>query len=440
MRILFVIHGFLPFSSTGVETYTYTLAKALSRKNDVLVYTARFDPLKKKYSDFDYTYSGIKVRGFYYDSVYKNLSETYRDRKLDEKFAEIVREFRPDIVHFQHLIFHSAGYTETTSDLKIPSLLTLHDFYYFCPNLGQRLFLGRYRCRNKIPLKCAICYRTSKLNISPVDTKIYKQTEGNFLFERIRDSLPHLSYLVKGLRLLRIHPTPDEMLEREREMLKFLGRINLLISPSLYYKNFYEGYTGHSNIIHLDYGFEKAGKYRKKKKQSSKLRLGFAGTISRHKGVHLLIELAERLKDSVRILIWGNDKNDLILAKRLKSQRNIEFRGEFGPEDKGRIYGEIDYLVVPSVWEENSPLVIHEALLYGTPVIASRRGGNPELIREGRNGFLFDPDERDSLTNLIKKILQEKIRIEKPDSSVVMNISRHREVIERLYANLLSNK
>ncbi|MCX7945047.1 MAG: glycosyltransferase [Deltaproteobacteria bacterium] len=440
MKILFVVHGFLPFSSTGVENYTFTLAKELKKRHDVLIYTARFDPLKEKYSDFSYQYNGVNVVGFFHDSTYKNFSETYSSEIADKKFNELVERFKPEIVHFQHLIFHSVGYVKALQKRDIPSVLTVHDFYYYCPNLGQRLFLGRFSCKNKTPIKCAICFRTAKTNITAIDKAIYKSSKRIDFLSKISSAFPELSLLIKWLRILRIHPTVDEIILREREMFSFLGKMNLIISPSIHYKNFYYRISGHQNIVYLDYGFEKRRQKSRLSHQYNVLTLGFIGTISRHKGAHLLVELAREMGDQIRIIVWGNDKNDLILSRKLKSLTNVEYRGVFKPEEKGKIYKEIDYLLVPSIWEENSPLVIHESILYRTPIIASAMGGNKELIIEGKNGFLFDPNKRGALIDLIKKILKERVQIKIDDDSVVMDISTHATTIEMLYNSLKKSR
>ncbi|MCX7957723.1 MAG: glycosyltransferase [Deltaproteobacteria bacterium] len=436
MKILFVIHGFLPFSTTGVENYTYTLAKALNRSHKVLVYTARFEPLEEKYKEFQYSYNGIDVKGFCHDSVFREFRSSYSDSIADERFSEVVRTFRPDVVHFQHLIFHSVGYAKILKENNIPAVLTVHDFYYCCPNLGQRLFLGRFRCRERIPIKCALCFRTSKINISAVDKSVYQKVKDNKVVSQLSSFLPEISLFVKGLRLFSIHPTLEEIISREQEMLSFLGRMNLIISPSVFYQKYYQKISGHHNIVYLDYGFEKK-RVKQQVRNNEILTLGFVGTISHHKGAHLLIELARRIPGKIRILVWGNDKNDRILSKRLKSLRNVEYRGEFLSDEKAEVYKSIDYLIVPSVWEENSPLVIHEALIHNTPVIASKRGGNPELVKEGVNGFLFEPDEKDSLLKLVERIIRNKIFFRKVDNSVVMDISEHTEKIVRFYRELL---
>lgn len=433
MKILFVIHSFLPYSSTGVENYSYTLAKHLSKENKIKIFSAIFDPTKKRYQSYEYQYRGLDVISFYHDSIYKNFSETYNNEVLNNLFEKLIRDFRPDIVHFQHLLFHSTGYLNILKRENIPSILTLHDFYYLCPNLGQRLFFGRFKCKNKIPIKCAICFKTSKINISDIDKKLYNQASRIGILKKITEKFPEFTYPIKGLRLFKRYPTIEDIISREEAMHSFLGNIKVIISPSQYYKLLYERYTGHPKIVHLDYGFEIQKDSYHKDKKNGILTIGFIGTISRHKGAHLLLEVANRFKDSIRIIVWGNDKNDILLSKRVKSNKYIEYRGQFEPESRSKIFNEVDYLIVPSIWEENSPLVIHEALIHNTPVIASNIGGNPELIIEGKNGFLFDPFDIGDLFKLIEKIINSDIKIKNVDKSTVMDISTHIKKLKELY-------
>lgn len=440
MKILFVIHNFLPYSSTGVENYTFTLAKSLKRDHSVLIYSAIFDPLREKYSSFKYNYNKINVEAFYHDSVSKIFSDITSNTLLDRRFEELISSFKPDIVHFQHLMFHSTGYAEILKNKGIPSVLTVHDFYYYCPDLGQKLFLGRFPCYNKSPIKCALCFRTSRINISQIDKIVYKRASKSSILSNIGEKIPYMTYIVKGLRLFQSRPIPEDIIKREIEMLNFLKSQNAILSPSLYYRDFYGRFTGHNNIIHLDYGFEIPREKRILREKRDRLILGFVGTISRHKGAHLIIEVAKRFKDLIKILVWGNDRNDRILSKRLKSLKNVEYKGEFEHNRKEEAYKNIDYLIVPSIWEENSPLVIHESLLYNTPVIASNLGGNRELIIEGNNGFLFDPSKKNSLLDLIEKIIKENIRIENVDSSMVMDINTHTRRIEGIYNDIIKGR
>ena len=68
----------------------------------------------------------------------------------------------------------------------------------------------------------------------------------------------------------------------------------------------------------------------------------------------------------------------------------------------------MDVVVVPSIWPENSPFVIHEAFLAGVPVVASRIGGIPELVEDGRNGLLFPVGDADRLASLIIRCYQDR--------------------------------
>lgn len=69
-------------------------------------------------------------------------------------------------------------------------------------------------------------------------------------------------------------------------------------------------------------------------------------------------------------------------------------------------------IVVPSVWHENSPLSILEAMAHGKPIIASRIGGIPEMVREGTTGLLFDPGNASQLAEKVRDLLLDRSRRE----------------------------
>ena len=72
--------------------------------------------------------------------------------------------------------------------------------------------------------------------------------------------------------------------------------------------------------------------------------------------------------------------------------------GAFDHEHAADVYAQIDVLVVPSLWLENSPLVIHEAFMAGIPVVGARIGGIADLVEDGRSGLLYDPTSPAELT------------------------------------------
>ncbi|MDE1166976.1 MAG: glycosyltransferase family 4 protein [Pseudomonas sp.] len=128
---------------------------------------------------------------------------------------------------------------------------------------------------------------------------------------------------------------------------------------------------------------------------SEPLRFGYLGTLSEHKGLRWLIEQFKRLPFNATLQIAGRGQPDFEREiKQLADSENIHFVGHQSPES---FYRQIDVAIVPSVWSEPFGLVAVEACAHSVPVIASNRGGLPEIIREGVNGLLCDSEEPDSL-------------------------------------------
>ena len=89
----------------------------------------------------------------------------------------------------------------------------------------------------------------------------------------------------------------------------------------------------------------------------------------------------------------------------------MRFCGPFHNADAASVYERFDVLVVPSLWPENSPLVIHEAFMAGLPVVASRIGGLPELVVDGVNGLLYEPRSPASLAVALRMLLENPHRM-----------------------------
>ena len=116
----------------------------------------------------------------------------------------------------------------------------------------------------------------------------------------------------------------------------------------------------------------------------------------------------------------------------------IRFMGEYHFKEIVRILPEIDVMVVPSLWNENSPLVIHEAFLARVPVIASRCGGVTELIQHEMNGLLFERGNADDLRRAIENVIQSPQLLEKFRQNIprVKTIQENTEEIINIYNNL----
>ncbi len=144
------------------------------------------------------------------------------------------------------------------------------------------------------------------------------------------------------------------------------------------------------------------------------LRIGFVGTLVWHKGVHVLVEAVGGLRGEFEVVIHGdlNVFPDYVAAlKRAALSAPLTFAGGFDRDRVEAVYGTFDVLVVPSLWPENSPLVIHEAFMRGIPVVGARTGGIPELVHDGRNGLLYEPFSAESLRSTLQRLIDDRLLV-----------------------------
>ena len=126
--------------------------------------------------------------------------------------------------------------------------------------------------------------------------------------------------------------------------------------------------------------------------KNNKISFGYVGSLSENKGIEILLETFEKLNlHNTRLLIYGKSsyKNYEDKLRERYECDTISFQGFQPPED---IYQNIDILIVPSLFEEPFGRIVAEANSYDIPVLVSKRGGLPEIIRNGQNGYVFEPD------------------------------------------------
>jgi glycosyltransferase involved in cell wall biosynthesis len=116
-----------------------------------------------------------------------------------------------------------------------------------------------------------------------------------------------------------------------------------------------------------------------------------------------LVETFSKLPDlNLKIVGAGNEKAFILDYIKTNSIRNIELSGYKKGDELKEIISGASFVIVPSECYENNPMTIIEAYTHGIPVIGSSIGGIPEIIDEGKTGFLFEPKDTDSLTQKLK--------------------------------------
>ena len=178
----------------------------------------------------------------------------------------------------------------------------------------------------------------------------------------------------------------------------------------------------------------------------STLRIGYIGNLASHKGVDLLIEAFRGIPRDMmkaRLKIYGSPTRDpayfKLLTKLAGEDRRINFAGTFGTEKIGWIFSDIEVLVVPSRWYENSPLVVYAAFASGTPVVATNLGGLSELVEHDKNGLLFPVDDAEKLNAQLLRFFPEPdlLRQLRDGIQPVKTAKESANELEQIYGGLL---
>jgi glycosyltransferase involved in cell wall biosynthesis len=148
------------------------------------------------------------------------------------------------------------------------------------------------------------------------------------------------------------------------------------------------------------------------KSPAAHLRVGYSGQIAPHKGVHILFQAARQLPGAaLKVRAYGDTSAFPDYARQLeqiaRQDARLHLAGVYERTQVSRVLQELDVLVVPSVWYENSPNTILEALAHRTPVIVSNLGGMAELVQDGVNGLRFVPGDAFNLAARLKQLLDE---------------------------------
>ncbi len=149
------------------------------------------------------------------------------------------------------------------------------------------------------------------------------------------------------------------------------------------------------------------------------LAFGFIGQLSPVKGIETLLQAFTKLDDNKCELIIAGEGDPAYERelRKLAQGRRVRFIGRTRPED---FYPSIDALIVPSLWHEPLGRVILEAYAYGIPVLASERGGIPEIVDHLGTGFLFDPGRPEALQRGLRLLLDDPSLLE----NLALNASR----------------
>ena len=460
MKILLVSHRYPPEHFAGTEVYTANLARGLvERGHGVEVFTAEKEISRGHLTLHQREHDGVRVHELVNNLHYEEFRESWDHPPIDLVFGELLDELAPDLVHFHHLLYLSAGCVEEAVAHEIPIVFTLHDYWLQCPRFGQRIRGDGELCHQIDFETCGACLADFRYANSRGEQRMAEWLAG--LRSLTGLNLASLARHV-GDRLRAKEPRGEaapvdpavaaalraEVEVRDAELRERLTQsVDLFLSPSRFLREaFLEWGLPPERIEHLRSGVD-LGVFgvRGRTPRGETLRVGFVGSLVRVKGPHVLLEAWRELDPASRahatLEVFGPPGHDLDYQEQLATlarEGGATLRGPLRRDEVPRILRELDLLVVPSVWFENQPLVILEALAAGTPLAVSDLGGMAELVEPGRSGWRFPVGDVAALTNLLRERIEAPAALDALYAEPVQlpTVDDQLDGIERVYREL----
>jgi len=415
MRILLVAHKYPPYALGGVEVYTQHLARALRVRHEVAVFFRHDDREGPPFAAQGGEAGGVRLRRVSCNSsglgasVAGEFFHTFLNRAIEADFAHLVAGFQPELIHVQHVMGLSARLLPLARAAGVPVLLTLHDYWFLCSN-SQLIWPDGQVCRGKAwGVNCVRCAAAARFP-SPLVRWLRPALAPLFLF-------------------------------RDRVVRNAALAADRLIAPSHFLIERYTtaGFPA-SRFEYLENGIavEEIRRF-PRLSGGGALRVTFLGSLAWQKGVHVLAEAWRGLPaGAARLRIWGDPQVFPEYSTRLRgllTGTGAELMGRIANERVGEVLADSDVVVVPSLWFENSPVVIQEARAAGVPVVASGHGALAEKVHDGVDGLLFPPGDAGALRQALQRLIEEPELLPRLRQGVqpAMDVEAHVQKLERIY-------
>lgn len=361
-RILVVSHAHPDFSKGGGEIAAYNLFKELKERKGVAAmflaaHTSDRPESARDASPFSARGDGDEIL-FDTQTDHFRLGNAYLPT-IWRDFRRLLERFRPTVVHFHHYFRLGVEMIREVKnyDPNCVVVLTLHEYLAICNQNGQMIKTNGQLCFKSNPVDCNRC-------------------------------MPQFSQ--------------TDFFLRERYIKSFFDLVDCFISPSHFLIERYaqwglplEKMVFLENGQHLPDGPPQP---RTLVQGEGRSRFAYFGQINPFKGVDVLLEAVARVPKSTRkkiaIEIHGggleNQSEEYrarISALHAEVAKTVKFYGTYEPQDLPRLILRNDWVLMPSIWWENSPLVIQEAFKFGRPVICGDIGGMAEKVKHGVSGL-----------------------------------------------------
>jgi glycosyltransferase involved in cell wall biosynthesis len=359
MKILIINSRY--FISAGPEKYMFKLKEILEKNNHEVVAfsTKNSHNAESEYSEFfvDPIGGADKVYFSEYKNDFKTLFQIvgrqFYSFEVKKNLDELIKKTKPDIAYLLHHYNKlSPSVIDACKKNNVPVVMRLSDFSLVCPE--------GHMYRDKKP--CEECI--DKSLFSAVKHKCVKNS-------RVGSAIK--ASAIKFHRVLGIY---DE--------------VKFIVSPSKFTISKVKTVLDEDKMIHIPTFVIKTEKYNSK--------LGkyilFVGRLEEIKGVMQIIRAVKGTDYIFKIVGESSSSYDTYLKNYVGKAniKNVKFLGKKNSEELVKLYKDARFVVIPSMWYENLPNVALEAMMHSKPLLVSNLGSMKDIVREGHNGFLFEPD------------------------------------------------
>ncbi len=429
MKVLLVSHNYPPRHLAGTEVYTAGLARELSSRGvEVLVFTTEKDISRPHLEVVRREFQGIAVVELINNLHYQGFRETWELPAVDEAFARVLAEFQPDVVHLHHLMYLSVGVAERAAASGAKVVFTLHDYWLQCARFGQRLHPDGSICHDLQVERCAECLLSFRFSNSGLEQQVAgllaklrshtgldlgppARRAGDWLRGRKQRGAAD-SPATDSAQLSQLE---DEVRARDEGLrTRLLAAVDRFLSPSAFLRGELVAWgLPPERIDHLASGVDlQAFGTGQRAPRGRLLRVGFIGSLVPVKGAHVLLEAWAMLEPDLRscatLEVFGPALHEPDYARQLEelaSTCGAKLAGSLERGEVAHTLRSLDLLVVPSLWYENQPLIILEALAARTPLAVADLGGMAELVEVGESGYRFAAGDAEALAQLLTRVL-----------------------------------
>ncbi len=399
MKIVIAVHHFPPDYAGGAELRAHRTAAWL-RDHGHQVYVVCVKSIESGETGLtfeDTMYDELPVRRLRFDreSTPDPFRWSYDNPWIGEHLGGYLQHLAPDVLHLFSGYLMSGSTLQAAGRLGIPTVVSLTDFWFLCPRITLLRSNGECCGPPFSALTCACCLGEEK--------RRYR-----WLW-RVASRLMDAYWSRQSQRI-------REIGQRMEFLQRTLQGVGVMISPSRFLRQVYvDAGIEPDSIVFSRQGrdFPDLKPADLAKTPSRGLRIGYMGQIAPHKGVHTLIEAVRLLpKASLMLTIYGDLTKFPLYVGQLRRMAGRDGRivlaGAYQRVQISQVMKDIDVVVVPSTWYENSPNTILEAFAHRTPVVAANLGGMAELVEDGVNGWLFEPGDASDLARKLDHFVRDR--------------------------------